>query len=123
MCRYPQALLATCLLMLWTCSAYGQRCAYSEGPVESCGFPRVIPGTPGHHVVYVDTTDSTTPGTLCSSSVTNVAWFEVELMGDLPPTHFLLSCQGNDFFHGDIGLFVKGVNKADFFVVKILTVQ
>lgn len=58
-------------------TAYGQSCAYSEGPVQSCGFPRTIDGTPGQHVVYVDTSTSTTSTTLCGRSVTNVAWFEV----------------------------------------------
>ena len=77
MSRYRQAVVITCVLTFSPCCAFGQRCAYSEGPVESCGSPRVIPGAPGHHVVYVDTTDSTTPGNLCGSSVTNVAWFEV----------------------------------------------
>ena len=74
MLRIRQLLVAAFLIMATTNIAEAQSCpSYAEPPVQSCGFPYFIPGTPGHHVVYMDTATSGTPGTLCGSSTTNVA--------------------------------------------------
>ena len=78
MCSARYRLIAFGLVLGASGWAHGQSCPfYAEPAVTYCGFPQVISGTPGQHVVYVDSSGSALSTSLCGSSVTNVAWFEV----------------------------------------------
>ena len=69
--------LAFCLVLSTVSFAFGQTCAFSEPASSNCYYPRVIPGTVGHHVVLMDVHAATGTGTLCDRAVGNKVYFSV----------------------------------------------
>ncbi len=71
-------------ILVWTLAivsiaptARGQSCVIGEPPTGGCTQPRQISGTPGQHVVLMDTTNAIGLSTTCSVLAGKRVWFEV----------------------------------------------
>ncbi len=70
-------IMAIGLVALGTARADGQTCVGGVAARDTCGSAYALPGTEGHHVVFMDASTATGTPTYCSATVGKTVWFEV----------------------------------------------
>jgi parallel beta-helix repeat protein len=75
--RFWRAVIVTCIALLVNGVAPAQQCPYAEPAADSCNGARVIPGTIGHHVVWMDASTATGTNVGCNVSFGKTVWFDV----------------------------------------------
>ncbi len=92
--------------------AMGQSCVIGEPPTESCTSPRQIPGTPGQHIVLMDASAATVPGTTCGLFAGKRVWFEVTPTVSGPMT--ISTCHPNTTYDTVLEVYSGGDPGCDF---------
>lgn len=105
------------LIPVLTCSlrAPAQPCIGTEPPSTACTLARVIPGTPGHHVVMMDVSTATGTSTICNGifSGHNV-WFEVTPDQSGPMT--ITTCHPMTQYDTVLQVYRGGDSQCDFMI-------
>jgi len=69
--------VVTGIALLANSVAQAQQCPNAEPAADFCSSARVVPGTVGHHVVWMDASTATDTNTGCNVSFGKTVWFEV----------------------------------------------